>query len=165
MLFADYVTTQATSAYPNGRVLSPTEGPGLVYTTGPSNPVAGADWTFLIPTNCRQRIRSIHASFVTAAAVANRNIRVIVQDVGGTAFRAAAAVSVPASTGALVSMSSVPVYTPIDPLTIPIPLPADLVLTGATGLAMNVTTNTVNIQAADQWSTIRFLVEEWLDNV
>jgi hypothetical protein len=46
-----------------------------------------------------------------------------------------------------------------------LPLPTDLYLNGAPAFSDVISSVTVAKDAGDQWSAIRLLVEEWLDNV
>lgn len=165
MIFADYVTTQATSAYPNGRVLSPTEGPGLITTITVTSPAAGADWSQAVPTNARWRVRSWNATLNTSAVAANRQIKAVVSGSAGFVWDSCAIVNVVASGTYIVSAGGIVPYACIDPLTIMLGLPPDLIITGTAAIAQQLLTLTSNLQVADQWGAIRILVEEWLDNV
>jgi len=165
MLFADYVTTQATSAYPNGRVLSPNEGPGWITPFNVAAPAAGNDWSQAVPTNARWRVRGWNATFNTSAVVANRQIKAVVSGLGGFVWDSCAVVNAVASSTYLVSAGGITPYACIDPLTIVLGLPPDLVITSTSLQSQNILTLTSPIQAGDQWGAIRLLVEEWLDNV
>lgn len=165
MLFADYVTTQATSAYPNGRVLSPNEGPGWITPFVVANPAAGADWLQAVPTNARWRVRGWNATFTTSVVVANRQIKAVVSGLGSFVWDSCAVVNAVASGTYIVSAGGITPYACIDPLTIVLGLPPDLVITSTSLAAQNILTLTSGIQVADQWGAIKLLVEEWLDNV
>jgi hypothetical protein len=165
MLFSDYVTTQATSAYPNGRVLSSVEGPGLLQGVTVANPVAGADWSISVPVNARWKVRSVAATLTTAVAAANRQVSITVADLTAFKFRGFPLQNIVASTVALISAYPVTPYTSIVATDFTLPLPPDLYMTGAPATSDALQTVTVGIQGADQWSAIRLLVEEWLDNV
>jgi hypothetical protein len=165
MLFADYVTTQATSAYPNGRVLSPVEGPGFVYFFAESNPAAGADWGVVLPANTRWRVRGMTGVLTTSAAVANRQPSIAVLGSTGQGFQGFPTVNAVASGTYHITAGGIAPYTAINPLDIPLPLPPDLVLASTSGVASAIQGSTVGLQAGDQWSAVALLIEEWLDNV
>lgn len=164
-LMADYVTTQSVPGYPNGRVLSPSEGPGNVYTFPVSNPGAGADWIQTVPVNARWRVRSWTALLTTSASAGNRNVQSVLNVSLGTSFQLPAAVSIPASTSAVVTASGLSPYTGALTTSVAVPLPPDCVLSGVSGSLMQLGTITAGLLAGDQWSAINLLIEEWLDNV
>lgn len=166
MLFADYVTTQSTSAYPNGRVQSPTEGPGFIRVVNVINPPAGTDW-FIQPTNnTRWKIRGWNAVLTTAVAVANRQPQVFLTTGGGGLWwKAGILLSIPASTVANICAANLSPYTSVIATDFILPLPQEVFLANNTIATMQIGVQTVGIQGADQWSGIQLGVEEWLDNV
>lgn len=165
ILFADYVTTFATSGYPNGRIVSPTEGQGLVSNVVVASPAAGADWSVTVPTNARWRLRSWFATLLTSATVVNRQLATLISAAGADSWYASAAINAVASTNNLVSAGGIAPYTAIQPNVIPIALPPDLLLSGNVTFGQTIGSASINLQVGDQWSNIRLLVEEWLDNV
>lgn len=165
IMFADYVTTQATSAYPNGRVLSSTEGPGLLYGVSQGNPAAGADFVVSVPVNARWKVRSLAATFTTSAAVANRQVSITVADLTAFKFRGFPLQNIAASQVALISAYPGTPFTSVVATDFTLPLPPDLYLTGSPAFSDVIQSVTVAKDVADQWSAIRLLVEEWLDNV
>lgn len=165
MLFADYVTTLATAAYPNGRVLSSVEGPGLLYGVSQANPAAGADFIVSVPVNARWKVRSLAATYTASAAAANRQVSIVVSDLTAVKFRGFPLQNITANQVALVSAYPVTPYTSIVATDFTLPLPPDLYVTGAPATTDTISSVTVAKDAGDQWSAIRLLVEEWLDNV
>jgi hypothetical protein len=165
MLFADYVTTQATSAYPNGRILAPTEGPGLVQAFTVANPAAGVDWSQTVPVNSRWRVRSWNATFTASAAAGNRSVAALLSGPAGALWQLSALVNVIASSVTLFSAGGIVPYTGINTSLLGLPLPPDLILTGSSLIPTVLGTQTFGILAGDQWSAIHLLIEEWLDNV
>jgi hypothetical protein len=165
LLFADYVTTFVTSGYPNGRVVSPTEGQGLVYGFGVTQPGAGLDWAQLVPVNARWRIRGWKGTLTTSATVANRQpIATVIQGPNFT-FLGHPISNIPASQIINVSAGGITPYVTVNVNGYMLPLPPDLLLSGNATFAQSLGCQTVAIQAADQWTNISILVEEWLDNV
>jgi len=165
IMFADYVTTQATSAYPNGRVLSSTEGPGLLYGVSQANPAAGADFVVSVPVNARWKVRSLAATYTASAVAANRQVSITVADLTAFKFRGFPLQNIVASQVALISAYPVTPYASIVATDFTLPLPPDLYLTGSPAFSDVIQSVTVAKDAGDQWSAIRLLVEEWLDNV
>jgi hypothetical protein len=164
-LFADYVTTQVAAAYPNGRLLSPTEGPGYVYTIASSVPGAGNDWSLGVPVNARWRIRAIQATLVTSAAVANRQVSIQVINAAGVSMKGGALTAQAASLTVSYTGMGIAPFVAANPGLQVIPLPPDLIINGQSGIVHVIQSATLNLQGGDQWSAGIALVEEWLDSV
>jgi hypothetical protein len=161
MMMADYVTTAMAPGYPNGRTVTPVEGPGNVVSVAANNPPAGSDWSLSVPTNARWRVRSVNATFNASAAVANRQV-IFNTLVGGLQqYTAGAIANITAGQTPIISFVPGTSYAPIAPNLLAVPLTPDLLLLGGSVIG----TNTNNLQAGDQWIPINALVEEWLDNV
>lgn len=165
VLFSDYVTTQLTSAYPGGRLLSPTEGPGVVYSFLVANPGAGLDWSQTVPVNSRWRVRSWSANFTASAAAGNRVVGVLVAGVGGGLWLAEALANVVANGIVQVSAGGIQPYISVNANILLLPLPPDLVITGSSLIPQSIGSQTFGLLAGDTWTGIHVLVEEWLDNV
>lgn len=167
VLFADYVSALNPAGWPYGRAIYPSEGPGgmKVYTV--PNPAAGVDWNLSIPNNTRWKIRGIRTTLATSATVANRTptLRVF----GDSLHQVFTSGNNNAQTASTtLSYSYGPGVTPaqVSPTEFVAGLPEELTLaTSPTSGAPIITSNTVGIQAADQWSSIQVMVEEWLDSV
>jgi hypothetical protein len=164
-LMADYVTTQAVPGFPNGRILSPSEGPGNCYNFIGSVPVAGNESTVILPLNVRWRIRAAQAKLTTSATAGNRLVHVNISGVTSVFWTAGALVSQAASLGYTYDFAGITPYTPNDPLYNVVPIPADCVVTQNSALNWTFATFTGGILAGDQWTALNILVEEWLDNV
>jgi hypothetical protein len=165
VIFADYVTAFISSGYPNGRILAPSEGPGYVYGVTISQPAAGSDWSVSVPVNARWRLRAWGAIFTTSAVVANRIVGATISGSAGNFWRASAVANAVASNPYRVTAGGIVAYVGLDTLTLTLPLPPDMMLAGPVAIGHQFGSVTVNIQAADQWSNINALVEEWIDNV
>lgn len=161
MLLADYVTNSLAPGFPYGRVLAPTEGPGSLATYAASVPLAGHEWSITLPANTRWKVISILASLATSAAVANRTPGVFVQSAGALIWQAMPQGAVAAAQVANASYSSTPTQNAASPLFLNNALPSPCYLSGTARLG----SQTLNIDAADQYGAINLLVEEWLDNV
>lgn len=158
-LVSDYVTNGATIGWPGGRVQQSTEGPGFLHSVAVGNPAAGADWNVSVPTNARWKVICARMQLVTGAAVANRAVESNVDDGAASYAIGDGNLSVPASTTVNVSfMGGIPTiatnYTDVNVATPP-------------GLWQPAThrysSRTLGIQAADQFSLINLLVEEWIE--
>lgn len=165
MLFADYVTTFVTSGYPNGRILAPTEGPGLITTRNVAAPAAGVDWSVQPPTNARWRIVSWSGLFVASATVANRQVAAFVSSVPGSPWIAGPLANITAGQSANVSAAGITPYVSVLGQIIMLPLPPQLILTNGAVVLQTMGVQTVGLQVGDQWTNINLLIEEWLDNV
>lgn len=162
-LFADYVTLNSPATWPGGRIIYPTEGPGNIRQVSGTTPGAGAEVNEVVPASTRWRLISIFVQLVTAVAVANRNVRLVLVFAGNTYFRSVSTFNQPASTTE--SYVGVPGLTyQTDAIATPngttdITLPPDIrVVTGH-----SIATNSVLLQAADQYSQPQYTVEEWID--
>jgi len=161
MIMADYVTNQFAPAYPGGRVISPVEGPGLLFPLQIAAPGAGADWQAVVPINARWAVRSFAATLTTAVAVANRYVTFTGVTVGGPVFRCGADKVQAASQVTLYGGAAMTPNVSPDAGFGMVGIPPAIVLTG------NNTFNSITraIQAADTWASIALFIEEWLDNV
>ncbi len=158
-LFSDYVSAITGVGWPGGRNLMPIEGPGFVHSRQLANPLAGVDWSFTAGTGQRLRVISLAATLTTAAAVANRNVELIVDDGVNTLWITDASASVLAGTTQQFAATGTNVPTGVVTTIAELVIPPDLILQPGWRLR----TNTVNIQAADQWSNIWANVEEYIE--
>jgi hypothetical protein len=165
MLFADYITTQSMSAYPSGRVLSPSEGPGNITEFTQANPLAGFDWQINVPVNTRWRVQAIDAVFTASAAVANRQVSFLTFANLVVVMTATDAANITASQAVHVTISAAPVNVPVNPLKHVIPIAPQFYINGSAFISQALNSSTLGLQAADQWSAIDVTLEEWLDNV
>ncbi len=158
LLCFGYVSALNHVGYPNGTNSLPATGTGFIHSVQVANPAAGADWTFTVPTTTRMRIVSLAATLTTAVAVANREPQIIIDDGVNTYWEAEVAVNIPASTVNVITATALSIPNGIVTTTQNIPIPPALILPNGHRLR----TNTVGIQAADQWSAIWILLEEWI---
>lgn len=160
-LFADYIVNAGDTGWPNGRIIQSTEGPGNALTITVANPAAGADWTQAVPVGARWRLVSWAATLTTSATVANRLVRAQITDAGNIPYSwGAPTQAVPASTAAIVSAlqsTTPPVATETSVACV---VPSNPYLFAGDKIG----TNTLNIQAGDQWSNIRIKIEQWVEN-
>lgn len=158
-LFSDYVTTLIVPGWPGGRAISPVEGPGQIASVQQANPGAGADWTFTVPNFARMRFQSFNAVLTASAAVANRQVNIIVDDGANIVWQHDVGTNITAGQTASISGTGTNATVGLTTTELFVVLPPGLVLTQA----MRIRSATTGIQAGDQWSAIFFLVEEWLE--
>ena len=162
MLMADYVTTRMAPAHPNGRVLAPTEGPGVVGGINVPAPGAGADWSFTFPTNSRHEVYSLLCSLTTGVAAGNRIARFDFNASGvGVVHRFQSITAVPPSSTRFFVVAAPGTYTPSAGDTDQIPMPRVVQALGGDSIS-SVTTG---LAAGDQWSAALMSVTFWIDNV
>lgn len=132
--------------------------PGVHRVLDVPAPVAGAEWSFTVPSLGWLRIRSIVATLTTSAVVANRVAGFTLSDPDRVAYAASSNLALPASSAQRI------VYMPGTgsgglvgaggTLLVPLPdliVPVGYVLKSFTGL----------IDVADQYSNVRMIVEEF----
>jgi hypothetical protein len=161
MLMADYVTTAMAPAFPNGRILQPSEGPGWRHSITATVPPAGTEWHVTVPTNARYRIDSALSNLQTGAAAGNRFAGVAIESASNATFIGCAENTQAASVVGQITYSST-VNKPTGGVgAYWVPLIPDLILAAGDGIF----SNTPGLQAADQYQFAFVYVEEWLDNV
>lgn len=161
ILAQDYVTSQYGPLWPGGRQNLGVEGPGMLYSQSVTQPAAGADWVQAVPTGARWLLHGIYATLVTAVAAGNRQ-PILVFDDGANKLAAQNTALVQAA-----SLTNDWSWDPASPSTglfansvneVDLPFPVPLFA------GWRVRPITLNLAAADQWSGIRLLVEEWLED-
>jgi hypothetical protein len=164
MLMADYVTTAMAPAHPSGRVAYPVEGPGWIRQLSIGNPAPGAEFIITVPTNARWRLQGLEAILSTSIAAANRQmtlrafggVTIVFQSIQG--FVEAASLSETYIFAPQMPVSNLPGLTLSTA-----PIPYGHFLSANNGDTLN--SQTVNLQAADQYSFVQIGIEEWLENV
>jgi hypothetical protein len=163
MLMSDYVTTAMATGFPNGRILSPVEGPGNIRSIPLAPFGLGLEFQFVEPTNARWVIMALDVVLHTSAVAGTRLPTFNITSFANTLF------NTPAIFGAGPSVQARYVFGAGLPnaqdtlLITSVPLPRGLVLSGLLGSAIQ--SFTVGLDAGDQWSQLVLTVEEWLDNI
>lgn len=158
-LIADYVYTGYRPFWPFGRTSPPTEGPGMLRSIQVTNPAAGADWNQTVPTGARWRVLTGNFLFTASAAVANRFPAIIFDDGVNELYATAWDNAVTAGTAPRVSLGPQRYVATNDGNSQAIAYIGNLALFAG----WRVRSLTTAIQAADQWSAINLLVEEWIE--
>lgn len=158
-LVSDYLTAGDTLGWPGGAIRQSVEGPGFLRSVAVPNPAAGADWSQAVPSNARWRLQCAAMQLVTGAAVANRAVECNLSDPTTTYWLGEPTQTVPASTTVRISFgNSVP--TAAANVT-------DIISAQPSGVIQpaghTINSRTFTLQAADQFSSINLLVEEWID--
>jgi len=158
-LIADLPANNVDIGWPGGTLRNSTDGPGFIHSIQQANPAAGSDFTFTAAAAQRLRIDSMQAQFAASAAVATRNVEIIVDDGANAVWTADVAAGITASTTDQIVATGTNAPTGVITTVQSIVLPPGLIL--APGWRIRSVTQ--NIQAADQWSAIWFNVEEWVN--
>lgn len=161
-LCADYITGTRAMSWPWGQTKGPGDGFGQWQTLNPSNPSAGADWTFSFNAQTRTYVRYGSAKLVTSATVANRLPRIILNPLAGNpGFQGGPSVAIPASTTAQVSFGPGLGITNADATSVLVPLPENAGLRTISFMQ----SSTVGLQAGDQWSNIVIEAEQFFETI
>lgn len=166
-LFGDYLDVFRPAGWPFGRVSSPVEGPGAINFQTVANPLPGADWVFVVPSNSRMQILSFQAQLATSATAGTRIPRVRIRS-GATnpVYLAASQQGIPPSTTVQVSAGQGQVASVVDTTTINLPLPGLTFLDGNGLNGVNtLDVTTLALAAGDQWSSIRIGVQQWVEGI
>jgi len=155
------VGTGSPVAWPYGTNQKQLADPGTARVLTVANPAAGADWTANVPTLAAWRIWSVRATLTTSATAGNR-IPVLRVATGGTiVFEGIPNQVVAASSTAEYAGTPSPTSAGANVPHVQVAVPGVCrVNNGANSVV--VSTLTGNIQAADQWSNIALLIEEFL---
>jgi hypothetical protein len=159
-IVSGFVSATSPLLYPGGVSAGPLDGAGNLRSITGSTPGAGAEISETVPAGARWEVLGFRAQLVTAVAVANRVGQLDLDDGANVFYRSAsqdvqsASLTLHYSWGQGFMASRAPAGIEIN-----LGLPNNIRL----GPGYRLHTNTLNIQAADQWSVIQYLVREWFD--
>lgn len=156
----DYLTSMDAVYWPGGRNTPGVEGPGVLQSLAIANPAAGADWSQSVPTAARWLVRGGAATLVTSVAVATRQVALVIDDGVNTLFTIEAGTTQLASLTQVYSLLPGQTTATLISTQLPIYIPPDLRLFAG----WRIRTSTGAIQVTDQWSAIRLLIEENLED-
>jgi hypothetical protein len=160
VLLSDYVTADYfPSGSPQGRIISPLEGPGFLRTVTGSAPAAGQEFSITVPTNARWRIRHLRATLTTDATAVTRVAQLTVSP--NDQLRATLVPSV----GQDASLTRA--YN-LQPLTFnPGLSTSQIYWLGSEELVLSqgavIRSATFNLKPGDTWSGALLYVEEWIE--
>lgn len=153
LLMADYISQYIPASFPSGIFMHPTDGVGHLFNSA-SGPGVGLDFQINMNALTRNKLRSLQATLVTSATVANRSI---LFNVGQLAIPVVALQT--ASTTVIYRLiPEAQQYTGADGSKV-LGLPTECGMDGT----MNINSQTTGLQAGDQWTLGNYLNEEWLD--
>lgn len=158
LLISDYLFDIFPLIWPGGAIKFPRGDEGSFVNIAIASPAAGAEFVDTVPANTVYVVHAVSFQFVTAAAVADRLVRLIF-DINVPTIHQSAAVAVqPASLTGIYCGSSAGFAGLSIGLDFAIPIPQGLVLRPG----HRIRSLTLNIQGADQFSSIRWYVERFI---
>lgn len=156
-LISDYLEDGHSLAWPGGLMRASVEGPGSLVSQSTADPAAGAEISFSVPADRRMRIRTLRFQLVTAIAVANRQVHIVLDDSANVFYdHPALAVQVASTTVTYVAAPGVQALTTTDGVQV-IPLPQDTMMF----VSWRLRTVTTGIQAADDFGPAEIVTEDW----
>ena len=160
VLAAGYLNAKQPLVFPNAMIGSSLDGGGALRSIAGTTPAAGAEISETVPTGARWQLLAFRYQLVTSATVANRQSTLLADDGTTNLWYAGGDPVQPASGTFLYSFGAG--YTPFG-----------AVPTNATGRSLptpnflgagsRLKTQTLSIQAGDQYSNVQYLVREWLE--
>lgn len=159
-ILQDYLTAVQALAYPGSPIRSSIEGGGVTLALTGTTPGAGANIAETVPAGARWRLLDFSFVFTTSAAVVNRRVNLTHTYAPGRVFLGANTQDLAASLAGSFSYGG-NLNTAVDAVNwiFQLPFPIDLELIAGAIIATNVN----NLQAADQFNQVRYVVREWLE--
>lgn len=157
-LISDYSSPFHAAHWPGGEQVGSVEGTGLTRSITGTTPAAGAEISESVPTNAMWALKMGSFSLTTSATVANRTVRIVIDDGVNILFEAAATFLQVASTTVRYSFFQVAVYSSDGLGFVNIPIPQDNQLFQA----WRWRTVTAGLQVGDQYTAPQYNVEEWI---
>ena len=159
LLCAGYPTQGRILTWPQATIDNEAEGAGAIVSVTGTTPGAGAEISETVPSNARWELLSIKYSLTTSATVATRNTSLLADDGSnvfwqGTQSGSGQAASLTYQYCHFPGATQVAGQSVIDIFA----SPTGLQLTAGFRLR----TNTLNLQAGDQYTAPQYLVREWL---
>lgn len=161
VLVAGYLDNNVGLSYPMSQLQRPIDGNGAIISEVQGNPAAGADVVVTVPSGARWRFVSFRGTLTTAVAAGNRLVSLVIDD-GVNLFAES-------PSNFTQGPSIVNTYNWFDSAQY-LAAPFNLrTLAPSPSLcylhrSFRISTQTTGIQAADQWSSVVLLVQEWFEN-
>lgn len=159
VLCKGYFSGNIPLGYPFSAHERQTQYQGVMGSSNLGNPAAGADFSYAVQANFRQRIISLFFTLTTSATAGTRQVTIIVDDGANTLGEFPANNTQAASLTNTYTASAAPYATTTLATQLFVPLPPDLRL----GSTFRVRSLTAGLLAGDQFSTIRLLAETWFE--
>lgn len=147
------------NGWPGNTAKEITDGPGKLRFIQGSTPAAGSEINETVPVSRRWTLLSFLAALSTSAAVANRFPRAQITNGANTLYQIGSSFAQVASTVLLYNLAPGNQFYTDTNGDILIPFPTSIQLKSN----WKIQTNTVGLQAADQWSSLFYVVQEWGD--
>jgi hypothetical protein len=160
ILGSGYVTANKRIGGPDISAMDFLDGGGALRSITAAVPAPGAEISETVPAGARWELICLSFTFVTAVAVANRVVRILIDDGTLTYARISTGTNQAASlTVFYTAGQGLPFFAFATDSTDELPLPVNLKM----GAGHRWRTVTAQIQAADQYSAIQYLVREWTE--
>lgn len=157
-LVSGYVTGAQPIAYPRGELRRSLDGPGNLRRIG-QNPAAGTEFSETVPAGARWRLVTMTFTFTTDATVANRFIKIRLDDgANAYAFFPALAAQAASLSNAYTLANGLNAQDVVSNQAL-IPYGVDISLAAG----HRIQTSTVGLQAGDDYGAAAVYVEEWLE--
>jgi hypothetical protein len=160
VLAAGYVTAQQPIAWPGSPVLNSLDGAGVLRSIAGATPAAGAEVSEAVPTGARWEVLAFTFHWVTAVTVANRACSLVLDDGATVYFRNEDPAVTVASTTLDKTYSQGQSLIWNGAATV---RHGNLPVSNRLIAGHRVRTSTAQIQAADQYSAVQYLVREWIE--
>jgi hypothetical protein len=158
-LINDYVHLGYQPTWPNSRSFHNLEGPGILRSINVATPAAGVEWSQTVPTGARWVVRAGNSVFTASGAVANRSPAIVFDDGATILYTASVDTFRTAGQGATPQLGPVFKGASVDNAGFVVPMGSLMALFAG----WRIRSITGSIQAADTWTLIQLLVEEWIE--
>lgn len=159
LLCADYIEGLKGPSWPQGGIRSSVEGPGNIAGVLQSDPAAGDEFGITINDRTRSRLISGFFTLTTDATALTRRFTLELLSGGGVVVEAVANDTQPASSTRFYLVGHWGTAPAAIEDRILVNWPQDVIMSGLDTLR----TNTFRLQAGDDYSVIRLLSEQWLE--
>lgn len=159
-LLQGYVTSTQNLGWPGSAIQSSIEGGGYPRTIIGTRPAAGAETVETVPTGARWSLERVLVGLTTSAAAGNRNVRLTILSAGSATGSITSPLLQPPSTTVLYCYAPNLSYQQDSAgsrLSAPLMRPC-ILRAGDT-----FTTETIGLQAGDQWLFPQYALTEWLE--
>lgn len=160
VLFQGYVQDTTYRGWPGSPLESSVDGPGVLRSIAGTDPAPGVEVSETVPTNARWRLFSFRVTFITSAAVANRQPVITIDDGTTILWQAPALTVLAASSTASLQASQTSPDVTSTALIQRVTLPHGLLMQGG----WRIRTVTASLDVADNYATPQLCVEEWIED-
>lgn len=153
-----YVTEYTSLFWPSAQTDYELAGRGSIRSITGATPAAGAEVTETVPTGAAWRLISWSMILTTSSTVANRTVRLLIDDGTNFFYAVTEPQVIAASTPALCVFFDGATHSALANNAPIAPLPSNNRLAAG----YRIRTSSLSLQANDQYGSIQYLVEEWL---